>query len=191
MATKRMGLRTFCVVIALVFGLWAQGARANLASDVNDALSLSTLAEQVAAITALATANAGNLALFTQLVSLVSNGIDEANAGAFAAALASVCTGGAGDAGATIVIVSSLVTTFPGSGGDVTAEVIAAGCPPQVAASTLQATILAAAGQSLSTIQVVPNPNPGIGANDLQDAFVKSILTTRLGSNNDPTQSPS
>jgi len=175
--------RRFVGLIAAIalFG-WSGSARADLASDVAAALGQSDQAQKIAAISALATTNASNIALFKQLASLVSAGITAGDAGALAGALAAACSTVPNNAAITQAIVSALVTAYPESGGDIVGAVIGAGCSTQVAVATLQSTLLTAAGQSLSLIPVLPGTNPGTGANLLQQAFVKSLLTTRLGS---------
>jgi hypothetical protein len=172
---------TATAVAVIAFASWASVARAALPDDVNAALSTGSQAQKIAKIQALATANAGNPANFTQLVQLVAAGVSQEQAAAFTGALAVACGASGNNAQTTQTLVSTLVAAFPEAGGAIVGRAISGGCSAEVAANTLQQALLTAAGQFLSLRQVIPDRNPGTGVNLGQEAFVKSLNTTRLG----------
>lgn len=182
MSWKLRGFKTLGIATALAAALFAQTARADLATDITNALGQPTLNAQVDAIKTISAAQANDTGNFQALVNLVANGITESNAGAFTGALASAC-GGVPDCSAqTSIIINTMVTRFPGAGGDILAACLANGCPQQVATAQFAQAISTAAGQSLSLIPVLPPVTPGTGANLLGQGNVKEEgLTVRLG----------
>ena len=175
------GIKTLGVAAALLAGVWASGASADIQSDVTGALSAPTAAAKLAALSGLGTANAGNLQTFTQLAQLVASGVTGSGAAGAAGALAAACGTVPNNAAITRVLVSTFVQRHPGAGGDIFAAIVGAGCSTEVAAATLQSSLATAAGQALSLVPTLPANNPGTGVNLLQEAFVKSLNTTRLG----------
>jgi hypothetical protein len=161
---------------------WASVATAALPEDVAAALSPDkTPAQQAAAVQALAVANAGNQANYTQLVQLVAAGIPQSQAASFTNALGAACGASGNNAQTTQTLVNIMVGAFTEASGAITAQAISAGCSAEVAANTLQQALLSAAGQFLALRQVIPDRNPGAGVNLNQEAFIKSLNTTRLG----------
>jgi len=182
MLIRKLWTGTMAAVAVMAVASWVSVAEAALPEDVSAALSADkTPAQQVAAVQAAATANAGNQANFTQLVQLVAAGISQQQAASFAGALAAATATSGNNAQTTQTIVSIMVGAFPEAGGAIVGAVIAAGGSAEVAANTLQQALLTAAGQFLSLRQVIPDTNPGPGVNLNQEAFVKSLNTTRLG----------
>ncbi len=181
MDMKHKGIKTLGIAAALLAGVWASGASADIASDVTGALSAPTAAAKNAALSNLGKANGGNLSLFTQLSQLVASGVTGTGAAGAAGALAAACGTVPDNAAITRVLVSIFVARHPGSGGDIFAAIVGAGCSTEVAAATLQSSLATAAGQALSLVPTLPANNPGTGVNLLQEAFVKSLNTTRLG----------
>lgn len=181
MDMKHKGIKTLGIAAALLAGVWASGASADIASDVTGALSAPTAAAKNAALSNLGKANGGNLSLFTQLSQLVASGVTGTGAAGAAGALAAACGTVPDNAAITRVLVSTFVARHPGSGGDIFAAIVGAGCSTEVAAATLQSSLSTAAGQALSLVPTLPANNPGTGVNLLQEAFVKSLNTTRLG----------
>ena len=185
MSIRKIWTGTMTAVAVVAFASWASVAEAALPEDVSAALSADkTPAQQAAAVQALATANAGNQANFTQLVQLVAAGISQQQAASFAGALAAACGASGNNAATTQTLVNVMVGAFPEAGGAIVGQAISGGCSAEVAANTLQQALLTAAGQFLSLRQVVPDRNPGTGVNLNQEAFVKSLNTTRLGNRN-------
>lgn len=182
MGAKRIGLKAFSVATALVIGAWTQGALADLQSDVAGALGSPTPAARNAALSTLATSNAGNFTNFTALTRLVVAGIGQGDAASAAGALAAACGAATDNTAITRVLVSTFVQKHPGAGGGIFAAIVGAGCSTEVAAATLQSSLATAAGQALSLVPTLPPNNPGTGVNLLQQAFLKSRNTTRLGS---------
>ncbi len=185
------GIKTLGVAAALLAGVWASGASADIQSDVTGALSAPTAAAKLAALSNLGTANSGNLSVFTQIAQLVASGVTGTGAAGAAGALAAACGAVPDNAAITRILVSTFVLRHPGAGGDIFAAIVGAGCSTEVAAATLQSTLATAAGQALSLVPTLPANNPGTGVNLLQEAFVKSLFTTRLGKINDGQISPS
>jgi len=181
MLIRKFSSRAATALAVVAFAGWASSANAAIPDDVNAALGSGSQAQKTAAIQSLAVSNATNSSNFGQLVQLVASGATQQQAGAFAGALGAACGASGNNAATTQAIVSTLVGAFPEAGGAITGAVISAGCSAEVAANTLQQSLLTAAGQSLSLTPVLPNTNPGPGVNLLQEAFVKSLNTTRLG----------
>lgn len=182
MSIRKIWTGTMTAVAVVAFASWASVAEAALPEDVSAALSADkTPAQQAAAVQALATANAGNQANFTQLVQLVAAGVSQQQAASFTGALAVACGASGNNAATTQTLVNVMVGAFPEAGGAIVGQAISGGCSAEVAANTLQQALLTAAGQFLSLRQVVPDTNPGTGVNLNQEAFVKSLNTTRLG----------
>ena len=175
------GIKTLGVAAALLAGVWASGASADVQSDVTGALSAPTAAAKTAALSDLGKANSGNLSVFTQIAKLVASGVTSTGAAGAAGALASACGAVPDNAAITRVLISTFVENHPGAGGDIFAAIVGAGCSTEVAAATLQSSLATAAGQALSLVPTLPANNPGTGVNLLQEAFVKSLYTTRLG----------
>jgi hypothetical protein len=175
------GIRTLGVVAAFLAGVWASGASADIPSDVTGALSAPTAAAKTAALSNLGTANAGNLSVFTQIAQLVASGVTGTGASGAAGPLAAACGTVPDNAAITRVLVSTFVQSHSGAAGDIYAAIVGAGCSTEVAAATLQSSLSTAAGQALSLVPTLPANNPGTGVNLLQEAFVKSLNTTRLG----------
>lgn len=180
MLIKRICSNATLALAVLVSLSWANTIQAALPDDVNAALSSGTQAQKEGAIKALAVAHATNLANFDQLVRLVAEGSKE-QPGAYAGALGGACAVSSDNAAITRIIISVFVEAYQEFSSAITQAVIAAGCPAEVAAATLQEALVTAAGGSLSLIPVLPNGNPGTGVNLLQQAFPKSLNTTRLG----------
>jgi hypothetical protein len=182
MRIRKIWTGTVAAVAVVAVTSWASLATAALPDDVAAALKPeNTLAQQTAAIQALAVANAGNQANFTQLVQLVAAGVSQQQAAAFAGALGAACGASGDNAATTAVVVNGMVGQHPEAGGAIVGQVISAGCSAEVAANTLQQALLTAAGQLLALTRVIPPSNPGPGVNLNQEAFVKSLNTTRLG----------
>jgi hypothetical protein len=182
MLIRKIWTGTMTAVAVVAFASWASVAEAALPEDVSAALSADkTPAQQSAAIQALATANAGNSANFTQLVQLVAAGVSQQQAAGFAGALAAACGASGNNAATTATLVNVMVGAFPEAGGAIVGQAISGGCSAEVAANTLQQALLTAAGQFLSLREVLRDPNPGPGVNPNQEAWVKSKNTTRLG----------
>jgi hypothetical protein len=180
MLIRKIWTGTAVAVVAMTS--WASVSMAALPDDVAAALKAeNTLSQKTAAIGALASANAGSQANFTQLVQLVAAGISQQEAAAFANALGAACGASGNNAQTTQTLVNIMVGAFPEAGGAIVGQAISAGCSAEVAANTLQQALLSAAGQFLGLRQVLRDPNPGPGVNINQEAFVKSRLTTRLG----------
>jgi len=176
------GIKTLGVATAFIAGVWATGANADVQSDVTGALSAPTAQAKNSALASLGKANAGNLPVFTQIAQLVASGVTNTGAAGAAGALAKGAFDVAPNKDAlTRILIRVFVQKFPGAGGDIFAAVIAAGGSTEVAAATLQSTLATAAGQALSLVPTLPANNPGTGVNLLQEAFVKSLNTTRLG----------
>ena len=176
------GIKTLGVATALLAGVWATGANATIQSDVTGALGAPTAEAKNAALSSLGKANAGNLSVFTQVARLAASGVTSTGAAGAAGALAKGAFGEVADnAALTRILITAFVQAHPGAGGDIFAAIIAAGGSPEVAAATLQSTLATAAGQALSLVPTLPANNPGTGVNLLQEAFVKSLNTTRLG----------
>ena len=176
------GIKTLGFAAALLAGVWASGASADIQSDVTGALSAPTAAAKNAALQNLGKANAGNLPVFTQLAQLAASGVTSTGAAGAVGALAKGAFGEVPDnAALTRILISTFVQAHPGAGGDIFAAVIAAGGSAEVAAAALQSTLATAAGQALSLVPTLPANNPGTGVNLLQEALVKSLNTTRLG----------
>ena len=180
MGSKLTGFKKLGMAAAVAIVMSTQGAWADMQSDVNAALGQPTPAAQAAAIRALAAANGNNPANFAALVTAVARGASEQNAGALTGALAAGCTDDCSTQ--TQVIVNTMVTNFPGAGGDILAACLANGCNQQIATQTFASAIATAAGQSLSLVPVLPPVTPGTGANLLGQGNAKEEgLTTRLG----------
>lgn len=176
------GIKTLGIATALLAGVWASGANATVDTDVTSALSAPNAEAKSAALRSLGRANAGNLPVFTQVAELAAAGVTSTGAAGAAGALAAGAFGAAANNDAlTRILISTFVQAHPGAGGDIFAAVIAAGGSAEVAAATLQSSLATAAGQALSLVPTLPANNPGTGVNLLQEAFVKSLNTTRLG----------
>jgi len=183
MSIRKLWTGTMTAVAVVAIASWVSVAEAALPEDVSAALSADkTPAQQAAAVQALATANAGNQANFTQLVQLVAAGVSQQQAASFAGALAAACAASGNNAATTQTLVNVMVGAFPEAGGAIVGQAVSGGCSAEVAANTLQQALLTAAGQFAGLREVLRDPNPGPGVNPNQEAFVKSINTTRLGS---------
>jgi hypothetical protein len=183
MQIRKIWTGTMAAVAVAALTSWASvGSAALPAGAVSAALdSTKTPAQQQAAVQALATAHAGNLADFTALAEQVAAGVPQAQAAAFARALAAACGASGNNAQTTQALVNALVSAHPEAGGAIVGQAIAGGCSAEVAANTLQQALLTAAGQSLRRRLVLKNPGPGTGVDIGSEAFVKSENTTRLG----------
>jgi len=181
MLIKKIGSPIATAVAVIAFLSWANTSNAALPDDVNAALASGSEAQKVAEIRALALANAGNQENFRQLVQLFAAGSTPEQAAVFAGALGAACLVSSDNAATTRIIISVIVEYHPKTAGESTAAVIASGCSAQAAAGALQAALSAAAGGSLGLVPVLPNNNPGFGVNLLQQAYPKSLNTTRLG----------
>ncbi len=176
------GIKTLGIAAALLAGVWASSANATIQTDVTSALSAPTVKAKNVALNSLGKANAGNLPVFTQLAELAAAGVTNTGAAGAAGALAAGAFSAAANNDAlTRILIRTFVRAHPGAGGDIFAAVIAAGGSTEVAAATLQSSLATAAGQTLGLVPTLPANNPGTGVNLLQEAFVKSLNTTRLG----------
>jgi hypothetical protein len=182
MLIRKIWTGTMTAVAVVAITSWASMATAALPEDVSAALSPDkTPAQQQAAIQALATANAGNAANFTQLAQLVAAGITAQQAPGMANALGAACAASGNNAQITQAIVSALGGAYPEAGGTIVGQAISAGCSAEVAANTLQTVLLSAAGQFLRLRHVLNDPNPGPGFNIGAEAFLKSLYDDRKG----------
>jgi hypothetical protein len=168
---------------ALTLALSAPAARADLQGDLLSAWNAGSGQARMAALSSLASANAGNYDRFLQIVSYVAVQATDETAAAYAKSLASACGAVGNSQAVTGAIVSSFVSIHPGAGGDVFASVVGAGCDTQVAANSLQSALSSAAGQVLSRVSVLPPNTPGTGVDLLQNPgnIKEQGLTTRLG----------
>jgi len=184
MLIRKMWTGTMTAIAVVGFTSWASVASAALdPAAVNAALDpAKTDAQKLAAVGALATANAASAEDFAQLAQLVAAGISQQQAAAFAGALAAACGASGNNAQTTQILVNAMVSAHPEAGGAIVGQAISGGCSAEVAANTLQQALLTAAGQLLrQRVQVHKNPGPGTGVDVGSEAFVKSENDTRLG----------
>lgn len=109
------GIKTLGVATALLAGVWATGANADVQSDVTGALSAPTAEAKNAALSSLGKANAGNLQVFTQIAQLVASGVTSTGAAGAAGALAKGAFDVAPNKDAlTRILIRVFVQKFPG-----------------------------------------------------------------------------
>jgi hypothetical protein len=175
------GVAVAGLAAALLAGAAAvQTASADFASDLNAALASGNPNQFEAAVVALGTANPDKGA---QIGQALGGAIDEDQAASVAGAIA----GGVKNAQFSATMFQALAEYYPAARAEIAAAVIAADPTSEAAVAAALEEVNTAAGAGL-----LSNPGPGAApvnvnstVSDLQEAFIKSPGTTRLGTTAD------
>lgn len=171
------GIAVAGMATALLAGTAAiQTASADFASDLNAALASGNPNQFAPAVVALAKANPDKGA---QIGKAIGQAVDEDQAASAAGAIA----GGVKNAQFSAALFQALAEYYPAVRADIAAAVIAADPSSEAAVAAALEEVNTAAGAGL-----LSNPGPGAApvnvnstVSDLQEAFIKTAGTTRLG----------
>jgi hypothetical protein len=180
------GVAVAGLAAALLAGTAAvQTASADFASDLSTALASGNPSQFEAAVIALGKANPDKGA---QIGQALGGAIDEDQAASAAGSI----VGGVKNAQFSATLFQALAEYYPAARAEIAAAVIAADPTSEAAVAAALEEVNTAAGAGL-----LSNPGPGAApvnvnstVSDLQEAFIKDGVTTRLGDDADEEDEP-